>query len=300
MHLTTSLPLFLLLLIAPVTLALTPCTTSTAITLSVGSGTDAENSGSAVDSCSAKCGNDSACLSTCLSLAGQGECAAVGCDGESNLIDDGTGVVDDGDLIKRGIRMRVRRGKGRLGLGAGSGSGSLGLARRQGYNCEDTELCAVSGNGVLMCLDGTSGDYTDENGGSGNAYDGSYTAGSGSNNSSSDDSSSDDSSPSSASDDSDAASSSTTADADSSSATADATSADATGGGATAYDSESASTTSSTAPRTSAASSAASLATASGKPTGGNVVVSTGAAGKLSAGIFAAVGVAGPLFVMVV
>ncbi|KAK3062861.1 hypothetical protein LTS18_003219 [Coniosporium uncinatum] len=290
MHSTTLLPLFLLLT-APVTLALTPCTTSTAITLPVGSGTDAENSGSAVDSCSAECGNDSACLSTCLSLAGQGECAAVGCDGESNLIDDGTGVADDGDLIKRGMRMRVRRGKGRLGLGAGSGSGSLGLARRQGYSCDDTELCAVSGNGVLMCLDGTSGDYTDENGGSGNAYDGSYTAGSGSDNSSSDDPSSDDSSPSSASDDSDA---------DSSSATADATSTDATGGAATAYDSESASTTSSTAPRTSAASSAASLATASGTPTGGNVVVSTGAAGKLSAGIFAAVGVAGPLFAMVV
>jgi len=148
----TFLPILLPFLLSnlPSTVALTPCNTDDAIALPTGSGTDAQNSGSATDACSTECGNDSACLSTCLSLAGQGECAAVGCDGGSNLIDSGTYVGDDGDLIKRmRMRMRVRR----LVLE----SGPSGLVRRQGYSCADTELCTLSGNGVLACLDGLTG-----------------------------------------------------------------------------------------------------------------------------------------------
>jgi len=130
---------------------------------------------------------------------------------------------------------------------------SVGCRRkRSSFVCDPSQTCYQAANGVLMCLDTSTGDYTDQYGGVGNANDGSYSG-----------------------------------------------PVNPDGTLKSGYSLATGGVTSATGSVVGAAASATAYGTGTSAdkstPTAGSVVVSTGAANKLNAGIVAAVGVAGPL-----
>lgn len=90
------------------------------------SGSGSSSSSSSSDTCASTCNNDSACLSACYAQVQAGECNSVGCPGDST---DSTDSSDSSDsLIKRAT-----------------------------YMCSDSESCFLASNGVLFCLNPTTG-----------------------------------------------------------------------------------------------------------------------------------------------
>lgn len=223
------------------------------------SGDTSSTTSSTDDVCVQTCGNDSDCLSACYAQEQAGQCAAVGCSDDSDSSDSSDdGSSDPSDLIRRSLSDR-----------------SI-----SSFMCDDSESCFTSSNGVLMCLDAstgtyhasaraasplqpalivTAGDYSDQYGGSGNVNDGSYSG-------------------------------PVNADGSVNSSNSSTSAVSATSASATASGSSTAATASLT--TTTAAPGVSSGATAISS----DLTVSTGAAWKLSAGTLAGLGVVGGAF----